>query len=411
MLTAASRLRTRLAHALARTSDEPFGWTAAQLLRGLRNLLLWFLLLPLALALHLAGMRRLPVITQRIGHLAAEVDCFLKERALGQLPRRAWFIAARPRHIANRHLLNYWKNEVKVVDRPILAQLLQVACRPPIAAHDIVDYVLTQHGAAHYGAINAQWGTRRALLALTDEDREWGAAMLAELGLPRGAWFVCIHPRTPGFASHDDKVHAYRNSTPALLLPAVGSIAERGGWSVLMGDASSPPLANHPRLIDYAHHRLRSERLDVVLCALCRFFLGSSSGLFAVSTVFGVRSALTNQVPMAVRPYAPGDLYIPKLYRATADSRVLSFAEALSSPIGGLRHSRQFRDAGIELVENTAEEILDLAEEMLESLAAPAGARGDDGFNRLLEGHHYGFGSKARISARFLARHRHLLQR
>jgi len=403
MRNAALRLKARLAHASARAGEAPIAWTLRQIATKLASFAAWLLLLPLGLVLHLAGARRLPVITQRIGHFATEVDCFLKERALGYLPARRWFIAAPPDQICNAHLLRYWKAHIRVIEQPWRTRLLQLACRPPLAAHDIADYALTQHGAARYGAINAEWGARGPLLALSDEDREWGASMLAQLGVPPGAWFVCLHPRTPGFAAHDDSVHSYRNSDPARLVAAIATIARRGGWCVLMGDASSPRLPPAPNLVDYAHHPLRSERLDIVLCASCRFFLGSSSGLFVVSTVFGVPVALANMAPLSALPYAPGDLFIPKLYRAR-DGRLLTFAEILAAPLGGLRHSRRFEQAGVELIENSAEELVDLVEDMLGGVEAQP-----DPFRALLQPHHYGYASAARLSPRFVARHRSLL--
>src|SRR3972149_6825178 len=82
----------RLRALLRRAQHEgPFA-TFAGILRSVAESMLWLVLLPLTAALHLAGYRRLPILTERIGHLAAEVDCFLKQRALGELPPRKDFL-------------------------------------------------------------------------------------------------------------------------------------------------------------------------------------------------------------------------------------------------------------------------------------------------------------------------------
>ncbi len=412
MRTAARRLITRFRLIAVRARDEGFAWTASQSARRLFRLGLWAALLPLSALLHAAGWRRLPVLTSRIGHLASETDCFLKLRALGRLPHRQWFLAAAPQEIANAHLLGYWRAHLRIINQPLLASVLHLACRPPLAAQDIADYILTHHGPALYGAVNADWEARPPVLSLTEEDREWGRAMLAELGIPAGAWFVCVHSRAAGFSPQDDKVHAYRNATLSNLIAALSRIAERGGWSVMMGHPGTPSLPPLPGVVDYAHHHLRSARLDVVLCAMCRFFLGSSSGLFGVSTAFGVPCGLANVVPLAGLPYAPHDLFVPKLYRSARDGRMLRFDEILASPSADYRHSRMYADAGLELVESSPEDIVDLVEDLLERIEAPsppAAAASPDDFSALLRPHHYGYRSAARISPRFLSRHRSLL--
>src|SRR4029077_5857710 len=125
--------------------------------------------------------------------------------------------------------------------------------------------------------LNAQWAGRPPLLALTPEDVTWGWEMLSALGLPPDAWFVCVHAREGGFSPHDEVMHRYRNADPDALIPAMREIAARGGWCVRMGDPTTRPLLPIPGVVDYAHHPVRSARLDIVLCAKAKFFLGNSS--------------------------------------------------------------------------------------------------------------------------------------
>ena len=53
---------------------------------------------------------------------------------------------------------------------------------------------------------------------------------------------------------------------------------ERGAWCLRMGDPSMRPMPRAPRVIDYAHSAIRSDWMDVFLCARCRFFIGNTSG-------------------------------------------------------------------------------------------------------------------------------------
>ena len=394
--------------------EEGLVWTLAELARRVLPVPIWLLLLPATLALHLAGFRRLTVLTERVGHFAAEVDCFLKLRELGRLPRRRYFVTAPSDRVANRCLADYWSGKLTLIRDPFACTLLRTMSRFCLMRHDVGDYVLTVAGAATYYRVNDEWGDRPPQLRLTAPHADQGGRQLAALGLPAGAWFVCVHIREGGYSPGDQKVHAHRDASVDAILPAMQAIVERGGWCVRMGDASTTPLRPAPCVIDYAHHPLRSPEMDVFLCASCRFFLGSSSGLFIVSSVFGVPCALANMVPFAGMPYARGDLSMPKLVRSESTQRLLPFPEILSAPLANYRMGRMFEDAGVRVVENTPEEIRELALEMLDRVErglvhdAPIDPL-QGAFQRLLQPWHYCYGAPSRVAATFLRRHRDLL--
>jgi len=404
----------RLRYAWVRMRDEGFAWTVAQLIRRSLPLPVWLLLLPVTAALHLAGFRRLTVLTERVGHFAGEIDCFLKLQMLGRLPRRRYFVTAPPGRVSNRSLADYWSGRLPLVRNRAAGALLSSMSQFGLMRHDVSDYILTVRGAAAYYGVNADWGDRPALLGLTAAHRARGQAQLAGLGLPADAWFVCVHVREGGYSRHDQKVHGFRDAHVDAVLPAMRAIVERGGWCVRMGDPTTTPLAAMPGVIDYAHHPLRSPEMDVFLCASCRFFLGSSSGLFVLSSIFGVPCALANMVPVAAMPYARADLSIPKLLWSESAGRHLSLGEVLSSPLANYRMGRMFVDAGARLVDNTPEEIRDLALEMLDRVS---GGRIHDAppdplqaaIGRQLQPWHYCYRTESRVAASFLRRHRDLL--
>lgn len=413
MSSLASR-SARLRFAFLRMREEGFAWTFAQIARRAVPLPVWLFLLPVTAALHLAGFRRITVLTERIGHFAAEIDCFLKLRALGELPPRRYFVTAPPDRVANRCLADYWAGKVTLIRNPLACALLETMSRFGPMRHDVSDYVLTVAGAATYYRVNAAWGDRAPFLRLTDAHAEEGRRQLAALGLPAGAWFVCVHVREGGYSPGDQKVHAHRDASIDSVMPAMQAIVERGGWCVRMGDTSTAPLAAMPGVIDYAHHPLRSPELDVFLSASCRFFLGSSSGLFIVASVFGVPCALANMVPFTGMSYAAGDLSMPKLVRSDASQRLLSFAEVMSAPLANYRMGRMFADAGVSLVDNSGDEIRDLALEMLDRVADGRGKHAPPdplqvAFERLVQPWHYCYGTPSRLAAGFLRRHRDLL--
>jgi putative glycosyltransferase (TIGR04372 family) len=384
-----------------------------RLVSAVAALSIWVALLPITILLHLAGYRRLTVITGRIGHLAAEVDCFLKARALGELPTRRWFLLAPRQEVANTHLLDYWRGRVPVISHPGLCLLLGAMSRWLFLRHDVSHYMLRLNETQDIYRINAAWNGRPPILSLVAEDEEWGQEKLREVGLPEDSWFVCVHMREPGFSPADDAEHAHRNGRPEALIPAMEEIVRRGGWCIRMGDASMSRLPLMDGVIDYAHHRLRSGRMDVILCAKARFFLGNSSGLALVSSVFGVPCALANMIPMSALSILPGDLSIHKLLRLDREDRLLAFDEVLGSEIGNYRYARLYANRGITPLENSPEVILDLVKEMLDRLdgmftESDADMDLQKRFFALMRPGHYSYGAASRVGAMFLRKYRHL---
>lgn len=370
--------------------------------------------MPLTLFMHLAGYRVVKMFTERIGHLAVEPDCLLKEVRLGQLADRKWVLLVPDKRIANQHLLAYWAPYFRLVRSPILAFILGSMSRWWLLRHDMKYCIRAIGQAQRIYQVYADWAERPPLLSLTQDDQQWGEAMLRKLGIPPGAWFVCIHAREGGFSPIDEELHSYRNSDIAALIPAVLDIVRRGGWVVRLGDQSMAPLPALPQTIDYAHHALRSARMDVVLCAKARFILASTSGIALVGTIFGVPCALVNMVPITALGLGSRDLSIPKLHWSLPLGRYLTFAEVFSSVVACGQYSALYQQADIRLEDNSPEDIEELVDEMFAELSGhpqtnPQQLALQQRFQNLMLPKHYSFGGAAKTGAHFLQRHKELL--
>jgi len=120
-----------------------------------------------------------------------------------------------------------------------------------------------------------------------------------------------------------------------------------------------------PGVWDYAKSTAKSPLMDVFLCARCRFYLGSASGLCHVPPLFGTPVALTNWVPLGLRSSYGADRFIPKRYRWQSSGKVFSLREMMAPPYHHWQFPGFFASAGIAVEDNTAEEIGDLAADML----------------------------------------------
>ena len=394
--------------------DQGLYWTLSRIFSKLINNLIAITLQPIALIGHVLGYRRIAVSDYHIGHLAAEPDCFLKLKKLGLLKEKYKFFIAPTRCVANQCLLDYWRPHITIINNPMVSYLCRMASKFSLMHYDIADYIMTNKTAALYFDVCRRWEGQAPLLTLTDEHRSKGKTALKQLGLPDNAWFVCLHVREAGFSPATEFIHSYRNADIENFRLAVETIASQGGWVIRVGDASMKKIENLPNFIDYTSSSQKSDWMDVYLCAECKLFIGDTSGLFLVSTIFGVRSVLANMTPLAAKAYCANDLYIPKLLRDKVTGSYLKFSDVLNSPAANFRETRLYDDAGIVLEENSPEDINDLVTEALLKLNNKWVADADDElqqehFNALFQPHHYGYYSASRIGAEFLKKHADLV--
>jgi len=279
--------------------------------------------------------------------------------------------------------------------------------------HDTSDYVMAIGRSTRYAAVNAAWDERPSLLVIDDAHREMGRLGLKAMGIPENAWYICVHAREAGYSPTDEAVHDYRNVFVESMLPAMEEVVRRGGWCIRVGDSTMKPIPKMEGVVDYAHHPVQSPEMDIFLCATCLFFFGNTSGLFIVSSVFGVPCALTNMVPMSSLGFSKRDLNIFKLIRDRKSNRLLTASEILDSPVAEYRMSSAYQQEGLELVENSPMEIQELVVEMLERLDGKftetnADRQLSSNFDNLLQPGHYCYGTKSKVATTFLRRYKYL---
>lgn len=399
---------------LRRIRGLPIPSLATKVVLKVMGLALGALLLPVTAVFHLMSYRHVTVFTDRIGHLALEPDCLLKEQALGIIPRRKWILLAQPGRVANEYLLNSWHPHFRIVRSRTMCFLISSMSRWGLMRYNIKRYIraIGQSQAAYH--IYAKWNDRPPLLKLSAEDNAWGTQMLTALGIPIGAWFVCVHARESGYSPVDEELHCHRNSSIENTFPAMKEIVKRGGWVIRIGDPSMVRLPLIDRVIDYAHNELKSDRLDIILLAKARFILGNTSGISLVGTIYGVPCALANMVPLAALGLGHRDISIPKLYWSSDLKRHLTFREILSEKLSKSNYASDFLQAGMRLDENTSEEISELAIEMIEKLydervTTNSPSKLTDAFISLLEPDHYSYRTASSMGEAFLRRHVSLL--
>ncbi len=305
--------------------------------------------------------------TDTFGPLAGTVEAYLCECELGLHGRRVINIFCVSLPVCNAQLTKMWKRALHVTR---FARSLERVNRwlpggqrhrfpwGPLAARDI-------HGTL---------AQTKPHLSFTKEEERRGYAAMRQLGIPEGVPFVCFQARDQAymgqrFPHYPSQVFTYRNSALLTFLPAADELTRRGYLAVRVGAVVETALnATNPRVIDYAV-RNRTDFLDIFLEAHCRFYLGDTSGIAFLPMIFRRPIALVNFIPLEyVTSWGPQDLFIPKRLWLKAERRFLTFPEILESGVGRLMRSELYERAGLEIVDNTPEEIVALVVEMDERL-------------------------------------------
>jgi putative glycosyltransferase (TIGR04372 family) len=399
---------------LTRYRENGISWLFKGLLKHVVIEASWVMLLPISVIGHVCGYRKLNVRVEHIGHLALEPDTLLKEVGLGILKRKRWFLLAPSSEVSNLHLLNYWKPYFPVITDSIACQVLNLMSRHYFLKTDVSRYIARFFGSQDVYRINRLWGQTPPILQLTSEDEEWGAKKLIELGIPDGAWFVGVHVREGGYLPQNELIQSHRNASILNAMTAIKEIVRRGGFCVRMGDPSMVKLPKMEGVVDYAHHPLKSDRLDLVLCAKARFLLGCTSGLAFVSSIFGVPVAHANMIPIETLGIRYCDLSIPKLLWSESLEQYLTFREIFSSEISGCFFTHQYQKAKIRVDENSPEDILKLVVEMMDRLEGVFLPNKEDEqlhkkYMDMFKPGHYSYGTASKIGISFLRRHQHLI--
>ena len=356
-----------------------------------------------------------PLHYNRIGELAGDTDVFLRHLQLENTPKKRILYLGISGKPANEQLLRMFKRKF-----PIIQSAHAVAITNSYALRRSMFYEsITETPDKFYILNNTETN-----LHFTESEEGEGKELLNKMGIDDNSWFVCFHSRDSVYL---DKYHSYRsrekwsyhdyiNSDIENYLEAAKYVASLGGFAVRMGYgvAKKLPDLNNPRIIDYASY-YRTDFGDVYLPAKCKFFLGCQSGLRLLSIIFHVPVAWANVIPLNKRLLRRGHLFIPKKIWCTKKKRILTFGEILESEVAHYDHTEQYAEAGLEVVENTPEEILDLAREMNERLDGNFEYTKEDEelqkrFHSLFQPHHNSYGSPARIGAKFLRQNRELLK-
>ncbi len=212
----------------------------------------------------------------------------------------------------------------------------------------------------------------KPLLPYTKEIREYADKKMQQMGVV--GEYICIHAReaatkTNNFIGEyadtsvlDADINSYKQ--------ACAYMKKLGYQAIRLGKDESKKCEIED-VIDYANH-FYDELMDFYLIGNCKFLIGCSSGITAISAFWGRPVLQTNLMVWCygqeALPWTEYDLYIPKKFYSKRKERLLNLYEMWEVSLMCDRQSVRFEKEKIELIDNTEEEILKAAVEMNEKL-------------------------------------------
>ena len=153
---------------------------------------------------------------------------------------------------------------------------------------------------------------------------------------------------------------------------ALNELVKRGHYGIRMGAIVNKKISFHDhKIIDYATNGSRTDFMDVYLGSKCKFFICDNSGISAIPEMFRKPVVYINLPKPEWMPSVQiNGLVIFKKFYIKKEKRLLSFGEIMRINIGGRETNKIIADMGLELLENTPEEIKAATIEMDDRLNA-----------------------------------------
>ena len=228
-------------------------------------------------------------------------------------------------------------------------------------------------------------------LKLSLEDETKGQRYIDRLNISKNKKWICVHNRDSYYLDKSPikihykistsdyfKYHSYRDFDVNNLSKAVNLFNDHGFHVFRMGKLQANKMNyKNKNFTDYAFNPDKSDINDIFLLSNCSAYLGSDAGIGDIPLIFGKPSYLINFSLTLIylfhqdgcpSSFKNNNSFIFKHLFDRKRQRKLSLKEMFKSNLFKADRSELFEKAGIDLIENTSEEIYDIANETLENL-------------------------------------------
>ena len=316
------------------------------------------------------------IISQRLGHFISEPELYLCELDQEQKnnPNKKYFdIFFYDGSISNSKVDNMIKEHLFVAPSLVLEPLYNILkfLAENLRKENIFNpfsHLIKRPISADRDVKNFfQNNNQRIKLSQSDLDK--GFKILKEMGV-KNKNYVCLAVRDENYLNKmeprgDWSYHDYRNSNIINYLEAADELTKRGYYVLRMGKNNKIKFeTNNPMIIDYSFSKYRSDFMDIFLGGNCSFCISTGFGFDAIPYVFRRPIGYVYAPLGYLFSFTQNSTAIFKKYYSLSDNRFLKINEIFTSELAFVVDGNILQQKKIKLVENTPEEIKDLAVEM-----------------------------------------------
>lgn len=326
-------------------------------------------------------IRFIKLASNRIGHHSFDTELLLSilDLEIKAHKRTKNFFYLEPgQPICNTQLHKMWKRVIFILPFPyIIAEIDRYLSRwKKNYKNDPLKHYLASHDVCDQWDILGK--IKETRLSFTSAEDEKAKILLKKLGIPPGAQYICLLARDSAYLdkympNNNWSYHNHRDVNIDDYQQAALFLAEKGYFVIRIGKYVKTAFnVNHPRVIDYASHPLRSDFLDIYLSANCFFFISTSTGIDGVAKIFRRPLLVTNYPLSEPDIFTHGrTLFIPKKVLNLNNNQLLSFNEICQIFSDAARNKlviQVLQDKKIRFIDNTPTEITEAVAEMLARL-------------------------------------------
>ena len=302
------------------------------------------------------------------GHFTFEPEYYLSNKVKSKTHSLDLFFFRSIRSV-NRQWVRMVKRNIHVY--PVVRFIYDTNNLLPGGRHHVVDII--DSGARD---INNVFHVVDQQIKLLSDEELYAEECLKKFGFNKDDKFICIISRDDAYkrkinSKRDWSYHNYRDSDIDNYKEAATQLAEIGYFVFRIGAFEKKEFdVDHEKVIDYSSSDIRSDLLDIYLVSKCTFIIIGESGISSLAMSFRVPIVFVNLSAIEyILTSNTNIISIPKKMWLRQEERYLDFDEIFKKGIGRFLKSQYYEEFGIDLIENTPEEITDVAMEMHERLS------------------------------------------
>jgi len=320
---------------------------------------------------------------ERLGHLVANTDVILSEHRVGlhgNVQKINFFIKENQlvqdvgtiklgRRIGNKAFYSLLSQKYKIL-------------RPGSFCGEVLESVLHRYNyflkirPHHHRDIHNTLDSTPPIIELPQDCLKYGNSLLAKLGKKKPLKIALIHMRNKEFtqqqykelADIEDVRYSYRNVMVENYTKALRYLSVQGYTLISLGTEHCQSQQKDLPLVN-AREICSEDWFDLYVAFTCKFFLGDTSGAYALADLFRKPIIFTNFAPLGhVYSWSSRHITIFKKMFDKFEDKIVPASKLLASSLGYTIHMDKIDPDRYRYMDNTPEEILSVTEEMISRL-------------------------------------------